>query len=219
MDELARFALLALGVVVAALLLYALLRYTMLALWWMGSAVSSIHGDLRDAADMTGERLRQKARKRASFRRLNAMVGGTRPTSSANPELLRARTQTPVIRRLVQGDIPHAIRRCLQIHRVMAIAVGAEFMHEIAEEPECQLMRERVGDLVEITVEMLQEYPLLLDDASLLQNVVVLRKKILPTCRECPYLQHAVDTAPPLCPSAQMAQFQGEACKSNEPRS
>jgi hypothetical protein len=60
-------------------------------------------------------------------------------------------------------------------------------------------------DLVEATVEMIGAYPFILDDDTLLQNLVVLRKRILPTCRACPYLHHAVAEAPPLCPSAEAA--------------
>jgi hypothetical protein len=69
-----------------------------------------------------------------------------------------------------------------------------------------------VVDLVEVTVNMIEAYPLLLDDEILTQNLIVLRKRILPTCRDCPYLYHAVAEAPPLCPSAEIAGLRPEGC-------
>jgi hypothetical protein len=109
------------------------------------------------------------------------------------------------LRRLIYEEVPSAIRRCVKIHRITAFAAGADYIEEIACEPECWGLRERVVDLVEVTTQMIEAYPLLLDDETLMHNLVILRKQILPTCRNCPYLSHVVAEAPLLCPSAQMA--------------
>src|SRR5205807_8546975 len=115
-------------------------------------------------------------------------------------------------------EIPEMTLRCAKIHRLAALAAGAVFIQEVAYEPECLALREGVVDLEEATVDMIGAYARLLDSEPLLPNLIVLRKRILPTCKNCPYLQYAVAEAPPPCPSAEIAGARSENCQEHETR-
>ncbi len=216
MDELATALIYVLGAGAAVVVGLLVGKFCLIALVYGLDLLIGACYRIWDSADAAGYRIGRRARRRELVGWLNAKVGASRPFASTDRRILRARRQTPIIRKLVQEEIPETIGRCLKLHRMMAFAAGAEFISEIGDEPDCLLMRERVVDLIEIAVEMLGGYPLLLDDAALMQNAVVLRKRILPTCQACPYLGYAVDRAPPLCPSAQMAQIPQEKCASHE---
>jgi hypothetical protein len=114
-----------------------------------------------------------------------------------------------MIRALVEQEVPKAVLRCVETHRLMANITGAYHLFEIAYEPECYRLRVSVVWLLHHTVRLLESYPLRLDDARLLHNSVVLRKRALPTCRRCPYIQLPVHDAPRLCPTAELVQLRG----------
>ncbi len=160
---------------------------------------------LHDRSDQAAYELGRRARKREFLKWLRAKIGAEGGGSSVNHEVLEAHRQAPILRRLVEVEIPDATLRCVKVHRLAAGAAGVEFIREIALEPECLAMRERVVDLAEATVEMIGAYTFVLDDDRLLHDLIVLRKSILPICRNCPYLEHPASAAPPLCPSAKAA--------------
>ena len=69
-----------------------------------------------------------------------------------------------------------------------------------------------LAELTEACVERLSGYPFLTRDRELLKTLIVLRARVLPTCRNCPYLEHRVDQAPLLCPSAETVGINPEVC-------
>lgn len=147
-----------------------------------------------------------KERRRAEFRRwFESRHGSDETTGAIDDTILQAKQQAPVLRRIVQEELPDTIRRCVSVHRISALAAGAEYIYEIALQPETFGLRERVIYLAETSVELLSRYPFLLDDPGLIHNLVVLRSRILPTCRNCPYLDFPLSEAPLLCPSAEIA--------------
>jgi hypothetical protein len=144
--------------------------------------------------------------RKAQFRQhLDARLGAQRSSSALNAELLKAQAETPVLRRLIQEELRNTIKHCVSVHWLAATAARTEFIYEIAPEPECFALRERVIYIAEEAVERLQRYPLLIDQPVLMKNLIVIRSMILPTCRDCPYLQYETCYAPRNCPSAEFA--------------
>ena len=174
------------------------------------NAIDGLGEHIAALADRIADDQQENARKRQFLKWFDARIGDAEPTGRLNDAVLAAHRQTPILRRLVDEEVPNAIRGCLNTHKLMAHAAGVPYMEDIAFEPECFGSRQHVVDLVETTVGMIQAYPLLTDDPTLRRNGIVLRKRILPTCRNCPYLNYAVAEAPPLCPSAEMAGIRPE---------
>src|SRR5438552_1992919 len=174
--------------------------------------------NIREDSDRAAWERYNQARKREFLRRLAAKIGAGEANGSPNSEMVEAQRQTPVLRRLVEVEVPEMTLRCAKIHRLTAVAAGAVFIQEVAYEPECLALRQGVVDLEEATVDMLGGYPFVLDDEALLHNLVVIRKRILPTCRNCPYLNYPVAEAPPLCPSAEIAGVRRENCQEHDTR-
>jgi len=140
---------------------------------------------------------------RAAFLRwLSAKVGTT--TGAVDETLLEAGRQSELIRILIEDEVPKAVSQCVQTHRLMAQITGASHMAEIAYESECYALRARSVWLLGHTVEFVEDYPLKFDDPRLLHNAILLRKRALPTCRRCPYIQMPVGQLPVLCPTAQL---------------
>src|SRR5581483_4197639 len=133
---------------------------------------------------------------------------GRASSGGVDEALVAAHSQSEMIRALVEEEVPKAVLRCVETHRLMAAVAGSYHLLEIAYEPECHRLRAGVVWLLSHTVRLLEAYPLRLDDARLLHNSIVLRKRALPTCRRCPYIQLSVREAPPLCPTAELVQLQ-----------
>ena len=149
--------------------------------------------------------MEQKARKREFHKWVEARMNRDGTSNSLNEEILDAYRLTPVLRELIEEEIPATTQRCCKVHRLMALAAKASYIREVAREPECRAMRSRVIFLVEGTVEETAAYHFILKDDILLQDLIGLRKGILSTCRNCPYLDHATSEAPLLCYSAKIA--------------
>ncbi len=138
---------------------------------------------------------------------LHERLGTGNLGNNVDEHLVDAQRQAEVIRPLIEEEVPKAVMRCVEIHRLLAQASGAFHMSEIAHEPECEQSRAMVTWLLAHTVRMLDNYPLRFEDSRLLHNAVVLRKRALPTCRRCPYIQVPADSAPRLCPTAELVQI------------
>ena len=130
--------------------------------------------------------------------------------SDVDEDSVAARKQMPIIRRVLDKDLPRAIVHCMRVHLFAARAVGARFVWEIADEPECAGSRHRVITIAGATVELLERYPYMVEDEPLTANLITLRSHIVPTCRACPYLHHQVANAPLLCPTAITARIKAE---------
>ena len=202
METLFLIPLIVVGFVLIVAALRALFWYARLALWHTQDSFNAFGERLRDHSDQAAYEFQARARRREFLRWLRAKIGGGGAGVSMNRDILEAHRQTPALRRLVEVEVPQATLRCAKVHRLTALAAGAEFIRQVAYEPECYALRERIVNLGEAAVDMIGAYPLLLDDDNLLQNSIVLRKRIVPTCRECPYLNYVAAAAPRLCPSA-----------------
>jgi len=108
----------------------------------------------------------------------------------------------PALRRLFDQALPDAVVHCLRLHQKSAGAVGARYIFEVAYEPECYGLRQRVVGLAAAAMGMLERYPYLVEDEDLMAYLIVLRTEVVPVCSNCPYLQYRLDTAPLLCPTA-----------------
>jgi len=157
-----------------------------------------------ESFDEDADYLAWKARKDRFKQHLAARLGARRPTDALNYESLKARNQAPLIRKLVQEELPNYIRNCVRTHRLSAVAARADFIHEVSDKAECFALRERVVEVAEGAVNMIETYPLLPDDPLLIGNLIAVREGILPTCRNCPYLEYGTAQAPEHCPSAEI---------------
>jgi hypothetical protein len=145
----------------------------------------------------------------AFLRWLATKTGTGQDTGTVDQQLVEAQQQVESIRALIEEEVPKAVLRCVETHRLMARVTGVHHMLEIAYEPDCQQLRAGTVWLLAHTVEFLDHYPLRLEDSRLLHNSIVLRKRALPTCRRCPYIQLSVDQAPRLCRTAELVQLRG----------
>jgi len=120
----------------------------------------------------------------------------------------------PMLRLLLEDEIPKAIRRCNRIHRRMAVLTGALHMREIAAEPECLALRHWMIDLLRNSQNFLDQYPIRLrvESDDLLHASIVLRKSLFPICSRCPYIQKSVLAAGERCPAAELIQVQTGGC-------
>jgi len=121
-------------------------------------------------------------------------------------ELAAAQQLTPIIRQLLEEEVPTTIRRCNSLHRRMAQLTGAVHMREVAGEPECLTLRQWNVLLLQETARTLDHYPLSLklDTVELLDASVAIKKNLLPTCAMCPYIRQRVADAGELCPAARL---------------
>src|SRR5439155_18833382 len=124
--------------------------YDRYGVWWQ---------TIREDSDRAAWERYNQARKREFLRRLATKIGAGEAIGSPNREIVEAQRQIPILRRLVEVEIPEMTLRCAKIHRLTARAAGALFIQEVADEPECPALRQEVMDLEEATVDMLGPYP------------------------------------------------------------
>ncbi len=162
-------------------------------------ALNTLEEDLQAGVAGVREKLfRRAARRRAE--RLFAVAAGVAGT--VDHDALEAAKQLPVLRRLLEEVLPDAVVHCVRIHQKSAGAMGARYIFEVAYEPECYGSRQRVVGIAAAGMGMLQRYPYFEEDEDLMAHRIVLRTEVVPVCSNCPYLQHRVETAPLLCPTA-----------------
>src|SRR5439155_795511 len=105
-------------------------------------------------------------------------------------DAVEATKQMPALRRLFDQALPDAVVHCLRLHQKSAGAVGARYIFEVAYEPECYGLRQRVVGLAAAAMGMLERYPYLVEDEDLMACLIVLRTDVVPVCSNCPYLQY-----------------------------
>jgi hypothetical protein len=135
---------------------------------------------------------------------LGERSGTAASNGAVDNRLLQAQRQSELIKILVEGEVPKAASRCLETHRTMAKITGAHKFSEVANEPECYQLRRGMVWLLAHTVQFVESYPFRLDDARLVHNSILLRKRALSYCQRCPYIELEVNTAPPRCPTAEL---------------
>ena len=195
MEWLALILVLAFGLYVLFLVV---IWYARIGHWYLVSALASLEDDLQQGATRVAERLERRTQRQHMGRRFAVAAGAT----SVDEDAVEARRQMPVIRRVFDRDLPRAIVHCMRVHLFAARAVGARYVWEVADEPECAGSRHRVIGIAGAAVDLLERYPYLVEDELLMANLITLRSRIVPTCSNCPYLQHQVESAPLLCPTA-----------------
>jgi len=173
-------------------------------------AFGSLEDDLQRGAARAADNRRRREEKRRVEHEF-AMAAGT--TSEVDYDAVEARRQLPILQRTLDVDLPETIVHCIRMHRLAARAVGAYRIGQVADEPECAGARQRVIALEEVTLDLLERYPRLPVDETLSSNRIRLRAQILPTCRNCPYLDYKVAYAPLLCPTAEMARIDPKRCQ------
>ncbi|MBZ5565099.1 MAG: hypothetical protein LAP13_22090 [Acidobacteriia bacterium] len=218
MENLLLIPLVGLGLCLAYLAAQAFVEYAGIFIADAMYSFTELSDDISKGADNARQRRYREHRKREFLMWLNAKMGIGETSGFATDQVHEAQKQAPILRRLLKDEIPAMTLRCCKTHRLVGWASEAEYIYEVSGEPECRGLRERMVDLVEASVSMIQQYPFYLDDEILLQNLIVLRKRILPICRECPYLSHAVVEAPLLCPAAVIAGAKPEGDKCHDQR-
>ena len=143
---------------------------------------------------------------------LQTRVNGELDGDQVDQLLIQAQKLTPLVRYLLQEEIPSSIRRCNSVHLRMAVVSGATHMREISYESECLGLRRWMSHLLSNTDALLQQYPLNLriETDDLMSASIVVRKSLLPTCRVCPYVQRSVAAAGERCPAAELIQVENK---------
>jgi len=149
---------------------------------------------------------------------LDSLFGVRETADALDRDLLEAMRQTPKLRKLVQQELPKAIKHCNRIHWLMGMAEGVTYFYEIANRRECYDARYRVIRLNSAAVAMLEGYPKLRDCPDLIQNLAIVRARIGPTCRNCPYLKRLTVRAPARCPSAELIGAEEEVANEEDPQ-
>jgi hypothetical protein len=197
-----------------ALALYVVLlmavSYARVGHWHLLTALASLEEDFQRGAAWSAQRLERRA-ERSRLERRFAMVAGE--SGGVDHGVVEAARQMPIIRQVLDEELPATIVRCVRMHRLAARAVGARHIREIAHEPECAGLRYRVIGLASAAIDALERYPLLVEDETVMANLITLRSRIVPICNRCPYLEHAVADAPLRCPTAITARIDPERCR------
>lgn len=145
---------------------------------------------------------------RAGFRQwLASKTGEGHAPGGVDETLIEAQRQSEPIHLLLEREIPKAVSECFELHRMMAEITGATHMAGIQHELELETQRSRVVWLLAHTVDFLDSYPLKYEDRRLLHNAILLRKRALPICRNCPVLEHAAHELPSRCPTGALFQI------------
>ena len=152
----------------------------------------------------------QRRSKREFLNWLQTRVNGELDGDQGDELLIEAQRLTPLLRYLLQEEIPDSIRRCNALHRRIALLSGALHMRDIAFEPECLGLRRWMSNLLANTEDLLQQYPLRLriEADDLLNASIVVRKSLLPICQRCPYVERTVAAAGERCPAAELIQLE-----------
>jgi hypothetical protein len=177
--------------------------------WHAGEAVTRCQDRLTNWRTDAAEENLQQEDSHAFLTWLSQKAGLPSMNGKVDEDLVAAHKQADLIRILVEEEIPKAVTRCLETHRLTAKVAGAYHLSEIAYEVDCFKLRAGMVWLLAHTVQFLDRYPLRFDDSRLLHNSIVLRKKALPTCRRCPYIQLPAEQMNRLCPTAELVQIGG----------
>jgi hypothetical protein len=173
----------------------------------LGKALGGLAQKMDEWSDQSN-RNRLYREGRAGFRRwLASKTGDGDAPGGVDETLVEAQRQSEAIHLLVEREIPKAVSDCFDLHRMTAEITGAMHMAGIQYEPEMAMARSRVVWLLAHTVEFLDSYPLKYEDRRLLHNAILLRKRALPICRNCPVLECAVHDLPPRCPTGVLFQI------------
>jgi len=210
MPETIQFLLWFLGVPAALVTVVLVVFGVEWAVWHLGSAAAHCQDRLTGWRMTATHRSFQNQDRHDFLNWIAAQAGTASAGPGVDETLVEAQRQADLIRILVEEELPKAVRHCVETHRLMATVTGALHMSEIAYEPECYQLRSATVWLLAHTVDFLQSYPLRMEDTRLVHNSIVLRKRALPTCRRCPYVQQTVDRAGALCPTAELVQLRGE---------
>jgi hypothetical protein len=209
MSDTLQFILWFFGVPVVLVMLLLAASVTEWAVWHLGNAAARCNDRLSGWRITAAQQSNRQESHREFMNWLDSQAGTAESGSDANETLVEAQRQSDLIRILIEDEVPKAVRRCVETHRLLAAVTGVFHMSEIAYDPECYQLRIATVWLLTHTVNFLQQYPLRMEDQRLVHNSIVLRKRALPTCRRCPYIQVPVDQAPPLCPTAELVQVKG----------
>ena len=163
-------------------------------------ALNILEEDLQAGAAGVRERLSRRAARKHVERRFAVAAGAA---GTVDHDAVEAAKQMPALRRLLDQTLPDAVVHCLRMHQRSAAAVGARYIFEVAYEPECYGLRQRVVGLSAAAMGMLERYPYFLEDEGLMARLIMLRTWVVPVCSNCPYLQHRLATAPLLCGTAE----------------
>src|SRR5438552_2661297 len=111
------------------------------AAWQIGTAAARCESRLNDwRVHSAGRSARQEGSK-AFLAWLAAQAGTGQAGEAIDSELVEAQQRSELIRILVEEEVPKAVFRCVETHRLMANVTGANHMSEIAYEPECYQLR------------------------------------------------------------------------------
>jgi hypothetical protein len=187
----------------AAHVVAVLLSYGSLVALTLADTAQSLLELVRRPAEVAFAKRRHRKDRRELLDWFDRSVGAA-GDEAVNRDVLRAQAIAPQIKKLIREQLPKAITTCVHNHRVAALAAGVDCIWDIAAEPECCALRERVTGFEDALILKLESYPFLLDDEGLLHNLLILRR-MRATCGACPYLEHSVYSAPLLCPTAELA--------------
>jgi hypothetical protein len=102
--------------------------------------LSGLEEDLRSNALGAAEKVGRRAERTRVERRFTTAAGFD---GAVDHDAVEAARQMPIIREVIDVALPDAIVRCVRIHRLSARAVGARYIRDIAQEPECAGTRYR----------------------------------------------------------------------------
>src|SRR5258706_4126820 len=106
MEILFLISLTIIGLCLLLVVVRVVLLYCRLALWYAEDSLNALSEGVRESSDRAGYAFHKRVRQRAFFRWFDAKVGGHIHTGGVNNESLEAHRHTPVLRRLIQEELP-----------------------------------------------------------------------------------------------------------------
>lgn len=125
----------------------------------VGDAIGRYQAQFDGCRIESAERVAWQEGRKAFLAWLEAQAGMGDMGGAIDHELVEAQRQSELIRILVEHEVPNAVSRCLETHRLMANMMGVYRYGEVAYERECYELRSRVVWLLAHGAELLQAYP------------------------------------------------------------
>src|SRR5437879_5625171 len=121
-----------LGLIALGLFVVLLATYGRVYLQYAFNLASRFYADLRQEAENRTWEFFEEAQERDFQNWFASKTSGREVGRGVDEEVLRAYQETPELRRLLEEVVPGAIRCCVRTHWLVAVAVQAPYIREIA---------------------------------------------------------------------------------------
>ena len=177
------------------------------AAYAVGQVLSSLSDHLSARIRAAFANVEQSASDQSRFRKVRDEIRQRIRPKTAGHRVDQQFVQAAEATRCISAGlkvVKSSMENCCDVQKFTAQAVGATDMAEVEWDPLCLSLRHNVVDTIDVTLESLQDYPLLTTDSRVLKQIVALRS-LRQICEDCELMRYTVKAVPNLCsPAASM---------------